>query len=165
MLPQFLKSPLAFFRHHPQERVVLDVGWRSQLPRHLGAQHDQLVNCAIVVEMHNSSLVTIISNKCFFSSFILYINVAVCIYTCANGLQFRCYQPSSQTESLSIVCVIFLFEIETFQQRVCKPFERDQASGISIVFLHHQYSMSHSSVMYFFIISIVFLYHQYSISL
>ena len=38
MLLQFLKSPQAFFRHHPQERVVLDAGWRSQLPRPLGAQ-------------------------------------------------------------------------------------------------------------------------------
>ena len=67
------------------------------------------------------------------------------MHTCANGLHVHCYQPSSQTGSLSIVCVIFLFVIETFQQRVRKLFERDQALGISIVFLRHQYDISLSS--------------------
>ena len=55
LLPQFLKSPTSSFvpetsSYHPQEQVILDAGWMSQLPRN---QHDQLVNCAIVAEMHN----------------------------------------------------------------------------------------------------------------
>ena len=47
----------------------------------------QLVNCAIVAEMHNSSLVTIISNKCFFSHTylnytrsLLYDHLAIVVY-------------------------------------------------------------------------------------
>ena len=47
-------------RHRPQEQFVVDAGWMSQLPQHLGVQHDQLVNCAIFAEMDNCSLVTII---------------------------------------------------------------------------------------------------------
>ena len=62
LLSQFLKSPTSSFvpetsSYHPQEQVVLDAGWMSQLPRN---QHDQLVNCAIVAKMHNCLLVTII---------------------------------------------------------------------------------------------------------
>ena len=61
LLPQFLKSPKSSFvpATSSPSRTSCS-GCRLDVPtaRHIGAQHDQLVNCAIVAEMHNCSVVS-----------------------------------------------------------------------------------------------------------